>query len=92
MHGSMHRWVPQLAAEARSEGFHGLRLRNIRDDPLDGYRPGAGVDANHTIVFNPRHIRSPDARFDPSKSSSANILDMNPALAAFPYAFDLNTR
>lgn len=60
----------QWAQEAKSKGYDGLKIKNFSDNADYGqYLP-----ATHYLVFNPANIRSVNAAFDPTKSSSANLM------------------
>ena len=62
--------LSELAEEAKAEGFDALTLENFSDEAGYGnYNP-----VNHTIVFDPKNIRSTNAAFDPDHSDSANLL------------------
>lgn len=55
--------------EAKKSGFDGVTFNNLADDVYFNGRP-----TEHTIVFDPKNIRSTQAKFDPSKKDSANLL------------------
>lgn len=60
----------QWAQEAKNKGYDGLKIKNFSDNADYGqYLP-----ATHYLVFNPANIRSVNAAFDPTKSSSANLM------------------
>jgi len=67
-----------LVRSAKSEGFDGLRMNNFSDEA--GY--GVYNPASHSVVFDPKNIRSVNAAFDPAKADSANLLAANNKNAA----------
>lgn len=72
-----------LVRSAKSEGFDGLRMNNFSDEA--GY--GVYNPASHSVVFDPKNIRSVNAAFDPAKADSANLLAANPMTGGFALTF-----
>lgn len=59
-----------IAMVAKSKGHDAVLFKNFEDRP-DGWAAG---NREALLVFDPKNIRSVDARFEPSKRDSANIL------------------
>jgi len=55
------RWAQDQTDELRAQGYDGVRVT---------YKPGD----EELVVFDPKNLRSRSARFDPSRSESANLL------------------
>lgn len=54
--------------EAIAEGHDGIIFKNASDNPKN-------ISADTAVVFSPEQIRSTNAKFDPAKKNSGNILD-----------------
>lgn len=62
----LYKW----AQEAKEKGFDGLKIKNFSDNADYGtYTP-----ATHYLIFDPKNIRSTNAKFDPTKADSADLL------------------
>lgn len=48
----------------------------------EGFDGVASKARGETVIFNPSHIRSPQAAFDPAKRDSANLLAASPSASA----------
>jgi GH24 family phage-related lysozyme (muramidase) len=59
----------------KDEGFEGIRVFDKMEDGL-----GVGK-TQETVVFDPKNIRSVNAKFDPSKANSADIMALRAPLA-----------
>lgn len=65
-------------ARARAGGHDGLIIRNV----IDSTTAETAIPTTIRAVFNPSNIRSINARFDPQKSRSHDILSFNAAPGA----------
>lgn len=71
MWGDVEADINKMINKAKSEGYDGFELKNIKDMPYSG---SAGRPTTHKLIFDPKNIRSAHAKFDPAKKASANIL------------------
>lgn len=63
--------VTPMIEKAKAEGYDSVNLKNMFD-PVSTH---SGNEAtNQWIVFNPKNIRSVNAKFDPAKKNSAMLL------------------
>jgi hypothetical protein len=62
--------LSEMAAQAKAEGYDGLRLQNFSDEGGWGrYSP-----TDHVLIFDPKNIRGKFAKFDPAESGSSKLL------------------
>ena len=61
--------IQDIIRQAKYDNFAGVRFKNLSDDAGLNNRP-----ATHTLVFDPKNVRSKFAAFDPAKKNSADIL------------------
>jgi hypothetical protein len=62
--------LKNIVKEAKKEGYEGVRLKNFSDEADYGNYNAT----DHTVVFDPKNIRSVNAQFDPAKKNSAMLL------------------
>ena len=61
--------INELAKMAQENGYESLTVKNIVDTGGGHYSP-----ATTTVVFDPKNIRSVNAKFDPKNRNSSNLL------------------
>jgi len=80
--------LTRMAQEAKSEGYDGVTFQNFSDEADYGvYRP-----TEHTLIFEPKNIRSKFARFDPAQSDSPILTAGLPMLQPNPAAIAQKVR
>ena len=74
----------EIAARARERATHLLRETGAEGIHV-AHDPGSfGRTVDTTVVFDPSHVRYPDAAFDPSQMSSKDLLASLAALGVIP--------
>lgn len=68
--------LTRLAEEAKAEGYDGVTFQNF----VDNVDYSDYSTANHTLVFDPKNIRSKYAKFDPELSDSPIITNGLPSV------------
>lgn len=61
--------VNDIIKQAKAQGYDGVTFNN-----LDDAAGRVDMPANHTLVFDPKNLRSVNAAFDPAKKDSANLM------------------
>lgn len=68
----------ELAHAAKNAGYDSVTIRNVFDNAW-GERTGKPTTVD--VVFDPKNIRSVNAKFDPSKANSADLMALRAPIA-----------